>query len=144
VTFKVLQTQGNRIEEVEEVEHADWIEETLVINKHQPEWANSDFVHNTQVPVSKETVVRSCRNSCIFMCLQIENIAIYFKKAQVSWISSTTQGIFQMEAENNVGGGQAILRLLLNSTWFNHAADSSTVMFKMFKCGVQIQKAEEW
>jgi hypothetical protein len=47
-----------------------------------------------------------------------------------------------METENNVGGGQAILRFLLNSTWFNRAADSSTVMFERFKSGVQIQKEE--
>jgi hypothetical protein len=90
VTFEVLGAQGNRIE----VEHADLSEETLAINKHQPERANSDFVHNTQVPVSKETVPVLCRHKCIFVSLPLENIATYFQKAQVSRVSSATQGIF--------------------------------------------------
>jgi hypothetical protein len=110
VTFEVLGAQRNRIE-VEHAdlseetlvinkhqphEHADLSEETLVINKNQPEWANSDFVHNIniQVPVSKETVPRLCRHRCIFVSLKLENIATYFQKAQVSRVSSTTQGIF--------------------------------------------------
>jgi hypothetical protein len=39
----------------------------------------------------------------------------------------------EMETENNVGGGQAILQLLLNNTWFNRTADASTTMFERFK-----------
>jgi hypothetical protein len=39
----------------------------------------------------------------------------------------------EMETENNVGGGQAILQLLLNNTWFSRAADASTAIFERFK-----------
>jgi hypothetical protein len=65
------------------VEHADLGEETLVINEHQPEWANSDFMH-TQVPVSKEIVPGLYHNSSVFLCPQIVKIATYFEKVQVS------------------------------------------------------------
>jgi hypothetical protein len=61
-----------------------------------------------------------CRNSCIFACPQIENIAPHTsrKLKSVESVQQLKELFKEMETENNVGGGQAILRLLLNSTWF--------------------------